>query len=432
MTADLVYLVGGASLLLAVVLPGLLSRWAVSAPMVLVGVGMLIGVTPLPDGLPLDVDENRAAIEHVAELAVLIALMGVGLALDRPLQPLRRESWRSWAPTWRLLAVTMPLSIAAVALLGWWAGLAPAAAVLLGAVLAPTDPVLASDVQVAGPQTGDHEVMETDEVRFTLTSEAGLNDGLTFPFVYLAILMATEGAVSGWALEWVGWYLVAKVAIGVVAGVAVGAGLARLAFWSRNPALRLAERGEPLLALAALVSAYGVGEVVGGYGFLSVFACAMTFRSAERSHDYHAAMHEVVERLERLVTLIVLLLLGVALTRGLLAGLDWRGVSIGLALILVVRPVAGYVALAPWARPPADIGGLTRAEQGAAAFFGVRGVGSIFYLAYGLGEAEITDADWMWSTVAFTVIASVLIHGVLSTPVMRRLEEHQGKAGGSA
>ena len=430
MTADLVYLVGGASLLLAVVLPDLLSRWAVSAPMVLVGVGMLIGVTPLPDGLPLDVDENRAAIEHVTELTVLVALMGVGLALDRPLQPLRLDSWRSWAPTWRLLAVTMPLSIAAVALLGWWAGLAPAGALLLGAVLAPTDPVLASDVQVAGPQTGDHEVTESDEVRFTLTSEAGLNDGLTFPFVYLAILMATEGAVSGWVVEWVGWYLVAKVAIGVVAGVAVGAGLARLAFWSPNPSLRLAERGEPLLALAALVSAYGVGEVVGGYGFLSVFACAMTFRSAERSHDYHAAMHEVVERLERLFTLIVLLVLGIALTRGLLAGLDWRGVSIGLALILVVRPVAGYLALAPWSRSPAELGGLTRAEQGAAAFFGVRGVGSIFYLAYALGEAEITDADWVWSTVAFTVVASVLIHGVLSTPVMRRLDERQGRTGG--
>jgi sodium/hydrogen antiporter len=426
-TADLVYLVGGASLLLAVALPDLLSRWAVSAPMVLVGVGMLIGVTPLPDGLPLDVEANRGAIELVTELTVLIALMGVGLALDRPLQPLRRDSWQHWAPTWRLLAVAMPVTIAAVALLGWWAGLAPAAALLLGAVLAPTDPVLASDVQVAGPQTGDHEVAETDEVRFTLTSEAGLNDGLTFPFVYAAILLATEGAVSGWAFEWVGWYLVAKVVIGVVAGVAVGGGLARLAFWSPHPSLRMAERGEPLLALAALVSAYGVGEVVGGYGFLSVFVCAMTFRSAERTHDYHAAMHEVVERLERLFTLLVLLMLGIGLTRGLLSGLDWRGISIGLALILVIRPLAGYLSLAPWSRPDDLIGGLSRAEQGAAAFFGVRGVGSIFYLAYALGEAELADAAWLWSTVAFTVVASVLIHGVLSTPVMRRLDEREGQ-----
>src|SRR3954451_12602275 len=178
----------------------------------------------------------------------------------------------------------MPLTIGAVALFGWLAGLAPAAALLLGAALAPTDPVLASDVQVAGPQTGDHEVDESDEVRFTLTSEAGLNDGLTFPFVYAAILLATEGAVSGWALEWVGWYLVGKVVIGVAVGMGVGWVLARAAFRSRRESLRVAERGESLLAVAALVTAYGVGQVCGGYGFLSVFACAMTFRSAERAH----------------------------------------------------------------------------------------------------------------------------------------------------
>src|SRR3954454_15458331 len=99
------------------------------------------------------------------------------------------------------------------------------------------------------------------------------------------------------------------------------------------------------MALAALVSGYGVGEIVGGYGFLSLFACAMTFRSAERSHDYHAAMHEVTERLERLLTLLVLLVLGIAVSRGLLGDLDRRGVLVALALIFVVRPVAGVVAM---------------------------------------------------------------------------------------
>ena len=130
-----------------------------------------------------------------------------------------------------------------VALLGWGAGLAPAAALLLGAVLAPTDPVLASDVQVAGPQTGDHEVDEADELRFTLTSEAGLNDGLAFPFVYAAILLATEGAVQHWALEWVFFYLIGKVALGVLAGLLVGRVLAYVAFRSASPSLRVAERG---------------------------------------------------------------------------------------------------------------------------------------------------------------------------------------------
>jgi len=418
-TADLVYVVAGASLLLAIVLPAILDRWAVSAPMVLVAVGIVIGLTPLPDGLPLDPQENRAAIEHVTELAVLVALMGVGLAIDRPLELRNRASWRRWSPTWRLLGITMPLCIAGVALLGWGAGLAPAAALLLGAVLAPTDPVLASDVQVAGPQTGDHEVDEADELRFTLTSEAGLNDGLAFPFVYAAILLATEGAVRHWALEWVFFYLIGKVALGVLAGLLVGRVLAYVAFRSASPSLRVAERGESLLALAALITAYGVGEVVHGYGFLAVFVCAMTFRSAERDHDYHAAMHEVAERLERLLTLFVLLVLGIALTRGLLASLDWRGVAIGLALIFLVRPAAGVLGLAPLGSRSSP---LTGPQRWAAAFFGVRGVGSIYYLAYAAGEVEAFGADWLWSTVGFTIVASVLVHGALASPVMRRVD----------
>lgn len=425
MTADLVYVVVGASLLLAIVLPDLLNRWAISAPMVLVGVGMLIGLTPLPDGLPLDPQNNRVAIEHASELVIIVALMGVGLALDRPLEIRDPRTWRRWSSTWRLLAIGMPITIAAIALLGWAAGLAPAVAILLGAALAPTDPVLASDVQVAGPQTGDHEVDERDELRFTLTSEAGLNDGLAFPFVYVAILLATEGAVSNWALEWVAFYLVAKIAIGVLAGLVVGKILAYIAFRSSSRSLRVAERGESLLALAALIGSYGVGEVLGGYGFLSVFVCAMAFRSAERSHDYHAAMHEVAERLERLLTLFVLLILGIALTRGLLEALDWRGVAIGLALILVVRPAAGILALAPWPgrerRSP-----LTRHQRWATAFFGVRGVGSVYYLAYAAGQDEALAQDWLWSTVAFTIVASVLIHGVLATPVMARVDPARG------
>nr|WP_218849526.1 cation:proton antiporter [Nocardioides perillae] len=423
------FLVAGGALLLAVVLPPLLHRWAISAPLVLVAVGALLGLTPLSAHLPLDPSENRAVIEHVTELAVIVALMGVGLALDRPFDARSWRSWRAWSPTWRLLLVAMPLGIAGVALLGWWwAGLAPAAAVLLGAALAPTDPVLASDVQVAGPQTGDHEVDETDEVRFTLTSEAGLNDGLAFPFVYLAVLLASGTTGAGLALEWVGFYVVVKIAVGVGAGFLAGRLLGAFAFRSRLDALRVAEQGEPLLAVAALVAAYGVAEVAQGYGFLAVFACAMTLRAAERTHRYHEAMHEVVERLERLLTLFVLLVLGIALTRGQLEGLDLAGVAIAVALVFVVRPLTAYAALAVRPRPATEVGGLTRRERLAASFFGVRGVGSLYYLAYAVGEEDFAEAEWLFSTVVFTVVLSVVVHGVTATPAMRHLESSSERA----
>jgi len=195
--------------------------------------------------------------------------------------------------------------------------------------------------------------------------------------------------------------------------IAVGRGLARVAFRAQSRSLRVAERGEALTSLAALLTAYGLAELVGGYGFLGVFACAMTFRSAERSHDYHVALHEVTERLERLLTLLLLLVLGIALSRGLLDHLDRRGLVIGLGLILVVRPLAGLIALA------GSGSRLDRPQRAAVAFFGVRGIGSVYYLAFALGAAPGLAADGLWSTVAFTVVASVVVHGALATPVMR-------------
>jgi NhaP-type Na+/H+ or K+/H+ antiporter len=445
MSINLIYLIAGVAMFLAAVLPSVLDRYAVSAAMVLLVLGMAIGLLPLPEGMRLDPVAIRPQVERVTEFTILVALMGVGLAIDRSFDWRSRAAWAAWSPTWRLLAVAMPLTIASVALLGWGLGLAPAAALLLGAALAPTDPVLASDVQVEGPAvdgTGDsgtdddealgEPVDEKDDVRFALTSEAGLNDGLAFPFVTAAVLMASAGGLSSigsWGLHWFAWDLVGKVVVGVAAGVAVGWVLARIAFRSSRRSLRLAEQGEPLLALAALVMTYGFSQLVGGYGFVSVFACGMTLRAAERNHNYHRSMHEVVQRLERLLTLLILLMLGMSMTKGVLGELDWRGVVIALALVFVVRPVAGWASLRLRAREPGLPGGLGRKEMLATAFFGVRGIGSLYYLSFAAGEHAFADERWLWSTVAFTILLSVMVHGTLATPVMRYLERRRDRAG---
>jgi NhaP-type Na+/H+ or K+/H+ antiporter len=185
----------GAVVLLTAWLPMALRRLPLSLPMCCIAIGAALGVsplTPLPAMNPL---ENIAWAEHLTEFVVIVALMGAGLKIDRPLD------FRNWAATWRLLGIAMPLSIASIALIGWSVlGLGAASALLLGSALAPTDPVLAADVQVGPPQTG-----EEDTIRFALTAEAGLNDGLSFPFVLAAIAIANE-AGNGW--EWVGhWFL---------------------------------------------------------------------------------------------------------------------------------------------------------------------------------------------------------------------------------
>lgn len=428
MTSTL-YLVAGFAILMAALLPSVLNRFAISPPIVLLGAGVGIGLLPLEGTKVLGTISDRSLVEQVTQFTVLLALMGVGLALDRPLR-LRARRWRDWlrwASTWRLLFVAMPLTIAFVYLLGWWAlGLAPATALLLGAVLSPTDPVLAGDVQVGGPdvQSMEEDSDERHEVRFALTSEAGLNDGLAFPFVYAAIFVLEKGAPQEWFARWLAWELVGKVLIGFFVGAAVGWLMAVLAYRARRASLRLAEQGEPLLALAALALAFGAAETLHGYGFIAAFCCGMAIRNVERSHSYNEEMHGVVERLERLFTLLVLLCLGIAMSRGLLEALDWRGVVVGLALVLLLRPLSGIIGLMPFRRSGH---GMTGRERLVTAFFGVRGVGSVFYLAYAAGHADFDEVSWMWSTVAFTIALSVVVHGVLAKPAMNWLErQHEG------
>lgn len=403
----------GVTALAASVLPRLLGRVPVSMPMVFLAAGFvafgLIGGLPDPDPMA-----NGGLVLHLTEVCVIISLMGAGLALNRPV------GWRRWATTWRLLGITMPLTIIAVAFLGWaMLGLGVAASVLLAAALAPTDPVLATEVQVGEP--ADSEETQDDEARFALTSEAGLNDGLAFPFTYLAIAISTAGAApAAWLTEWLLLDVFWRILAGMLVGLTVGWGLGKLFFSARFERLRLSENAEGFVALAATFLAYGAAELIEGYGFLAVFVCACTIRAAERSHGYHGVLHSFVEQIERLLTVAILVLLGGAIARGLFAGIGWPEIALALIFLLVIRPVAGWLGL---------LGGKTGPrERSVIAIFGVRGIGTLFYVAYALQEGSFADGQRLWAIAGLIVTASIILHGISATPVMAYLDNRRNKA----
>ena len=418
----------GVAFLVAAWAPAYTRRRPMSLPMVLVVLGA--GVFALP-GLPaIDPRDHLELTEHLTELGVIVALLGAGLKLDR------RVGWRRWSTTWRLLSVAMLLTIAGTALLGWLLGLAPATALLLGAVLAPTDPVLAADVQVGEPSVAEGEPAADepaadepeddepeDEVRFGLTSEAGLNDGLAFPFVYAAVALAVEGG-TGWIGSWVVGDVLGRVTVGVVVGWAIGWILGRISFAPPGALVALAEARDGFVALAATFVAYGVAELVHGYGFLAVFVAALALRDSERGHEYHRVLHDFAGEVEQLLTIVLLTLLGGAAVTGMLAPLTWRGAATGLALIVVIRPVSAWISLRG--------SRATCRERRALSFFGIRGVGSVYYLAFALGKSPFRDSDELWATVIFTILASVVIHGVTATPVMDRLDRRRARRTGGA
>ncbi|WP_375421541.1 cation:proton antiporter [uncultured Sphingomonas sp.] len=404
-----ILIVTGFGLLVALVawLPLALKRLPLSLPIVCIALGAAIFSFPQVTLRPLPILYPEIT-ERFAEFVVIIALMGAGLKIDRVFH------WRHWGVTWRLLAITMPLGILAIAALLWSTlGLPWAVALLLAASLAPTDPVLASDVQVGPPKTG-----EEDEVRFGLTSEAGLNDGFAFPFVHLAIILAATAGTEPWFGEWLGYRVFWEIGIGVAAGWAIGRTFGWLTF--HVPAeTKLVATGDGLIAIAATFVSYGLTEIIHGYGFLAVFVTALSFRHTHREHEFQRDMHDVTEQIERIAMMVLLLLFGGALVSGLLAPVSWIDVAVALVILLVIRPVTGLIGLAGL---KAD-----RGERLTLAFFGIRGVGSIYYLAYGLNHADIAAAERLWGLLGVVVLLSILLHGLTVTPIMRSLDRQQGR-----
>jgi NhaP-type Na+/H+ or K+/H+ antiporter len=352
----------------------------------------------------VDPIEDAAFMSHLTEIAVIVALFSAGLKLDRPLIA------RAWSSTARLLGIAMPITIGLVALLGWQLlGLPAAVALLLGACIAPTDPVLAGDIGVGPPgDTDEHEP------NFALTSEAGLNDGLAFPFVLLALFMVAEDG-AGWVGEW----LAADVAYAILAGLALGAAVGAVAAWSVK---RLRDRDllAPALdgyhAIATVLVIYGLAEVAGAYGFLAAFAGGLAFRRYEHDHEVNGTVHEGAELTEKLLELSVILLLGSLLTRAGLSLPGWQGWALAALAIVVVRPLACGIALlgSQLDRP---------AEKTFVAWFGVRGVGSLFYAAVAVEAGVLGQEDeqlLMWTVIA-CVLLSIVVHGITAGPSMRRM-----------
>ncbi len=403
----------GALILVIAWVPLFLKKLPLSLPIICVAIGYAVfSIDPISGWAPHP-DKTPILVERAAELIVIVSLMGGGLKIERAVR------WKTWNVTWRLLGIAMPLTIAMVMLLGYQLlGLGLATALLFAGSLAPTDPVLAGDIQI------EHDEDEEEaEAKFALTSEAGLNDALAFPFIHLAIAMAAAGGLSGqvlgdWVLEDVVWKLSLGLVMGAGLGWLIGAILYRL------PAgTQLSRTGDGFIALGATLVIYTLTEYVHGYGFLAVFVAGLAIRRAAQGNDFNKKLHDFADESERLLMMLLLLFFGGMLAAGLLDNIGWEEAVFAAVMLLVIRPLAGWISLIGVKRP--------KLERAIIAFFGIRGLGSVYYLSYGFNHASFEYEYSLWGTLGLIIAASILMHGVIVTPALRRLGHHYRTLGTS-
>lgn len=380
-------------------MPSITRHLKVSYSIIYVVLGMIVfslfPSLPWPD----PVANNDMALK-LTELVVIISLMGTGLKIDE------KFGFKTWNIPFRLVTLTMLICIALMTFLGVeLLDLPLASALVMAAALAPTDPVLASDVQVGPPLEN-----EKNNIRFSLTAEAGLNDGMAFPFTWLAILLLTGDYTLG---HWISYYLVFKILVGAVIGYLMGRLVGYLIFELPQKTKILATR-DGLVALSVTLLVYGLTELAGGYGFIAVFITAITLRNKEMNHKYHLKLHAFIDEIERILLAIVLLLFGGSIVNGVLDHLNWMGVLVAVLFLFIIRPLAAMITLI---KAP-----LNFKEKIAISFFGIKGIGSLFYLAFAFSVTEGFAKNEIWSIVAFIVLLSVIIHGLSATSAMEKLE----------
>lgn len=428
---EIYFLIAGTVLLLMAVLTSTLARLPLTTGLVYMAIGVALG-PQAANILRVDLLQQSRLVEHLTEVAILISLFTTGLKLRLPL---RHPRWR--LPV-RLAGIGMVLTAAGVTLLAALLLRMPwALAVMLGGILAPTDPVLASDVQVDEP--GDR-----DAVRFALTGEAGLNDGTAFPVLMLGLGLAGIHELGAFGWRWVGVDVLWASAAGLGIGGALGHGVARFVLYLRREhkeALGL----DDFLALGLIGSSYGLALVCHAYGFLAVFAAGLALRQIEAaaaggsgqtqagdsaaidsspSAASQEMTHQVLafnEQIERIGEVAVVVLLGTLLRTAMFSV---RTMLFGLCVFVVIRPAAVYAAM--WRTH------LTGLQRRLIAWFGVRGAGSLFYLAYAATHGvAATEVRALLDAVLPVVALSIVIHGISVTPLMnlyrRRMHGRLGR-----
>ncbi len=433
------FTLGGSLLLVMALGTTLLARLPFSSAMLY----MLVGVALSPwgwGGASLNAALPSFGLETLAEVVVLISLFTSGLKLSAGLHDKR------WLAPIRLAVVGMLITVAAISVAGvYLLGLSWGAAVLLGGILAPTDPVLASDVQLSDPD-------DRDRLRFALTGEGGLNDGTAFPMVMLGLGLLHLHPLGTFAWRWwsvdVLWAIAAAVVIGALLGSAVG----RLVLYLRR-AHHEAVGLDNFLALGLIALTYGLAVQLHAYGFLAVFAAGAALRRVERlataaapaapvpklpalapdtavqeeklaTHPTHSSAymaHAVLsfnEQLDRIGEAVAVVVLGACLWAVDWQRVTWHYLVFVALMLLVIRPVSVAAAL---------FGSRTsNSQRRLMAWFGIRGIGSIYYLAYAVNHGLNADLAQTLSALTLLVIAvSVVVHGVSVTPLMQRYRAQQ-------
>jgi NhaP-type Na+/H+ or K+/H+ antiporter len=406
LTATLLLL--GVVLLAMCLLELVVTRLPLSPAVIYLAVGWIAGWMVRDKVLtPPTAPERADMLVVITEIAVLISLFAVGLQLRLP------WTLKGWRVATILASASMLVTVALATLAGWWLmpGLGMAGALLLAGILAPTDPVLASEVQIRSQN-------DRDAVRVSLTAEGGLNDATALPVVMLALGLLGIGDLGVGGTRWLWHDLAWPIVGGALLGWAFGRTLGRVIH-----ALLRHGHGlcwDELLYLGIITVAYGLSRLTDTSSFLFVFAAALgLFRRSPKAADSleraGVVPDELADRLlsfghrcGRLVEVVMVLLMGFAMP-----WVQWRGEPLAYAalLLVVIRPLSVLLTVSGRAMP--------WIQRRVVAWFGIRGVGSLFYLALvidsGISPSLVTD---LVNATLPAIALSVLLHGVSATPLM--------------